>query len=225
MVDMLSTAATNDAAMCGQLDYERVEGDFYPTPPEYVDCLAHFIDMSRLSVWEPACGEGHISKRLIQLGAYVISTDLFDRGYGKAPLDFLKCPRIPPALLADRRPAIITNPPYGDVAEQFVAAALELTAPVDGMVAMFMRNEWDMASGRDHLFEGHPAFMLKIAVTKRPRWIEGSKGSPRHSYAWYVWDWDFARHDPRARDGASIRYIHPKNARPLGGVQENLTCH
>jgi len=212
-----------DPAMLGEPMFERVEDDFYPTPPENVDCLAHYIDVSRKAVWEPACGEGHVSKRLFQLGAYVISTDLIDRGYGKAPLDFLACPRMPPALTngRDRQPAIITNPPYGDLAEHFVEAALELTKPVDGMVAMFMRNEWDMACSRDHLFENHPAYMLKICVTKRPRWFPGSKGSPRHNYAWYVWDWNFAL-DPR--DGASLRYIHPKNARPIAGVSDE-TVH
>lgn len=209
---MLSEAATKDPAMSGQLHYERREGDFYATPPENVDCLAHFIDLRGRVVWEPACGEGHISKRIARFCAGVFSTDLYDRGYGKAPVDFLAQQKLP-GNDQHRANCIITNPPFGDVAEQFVAAALELTKPVDGLVAMFLRNEWDMACGRDHLFEDHPAYMLKIAVTKRPRWIEGSKGSPRHNYAWYVWDWNYAQ-DPR--DGASIRYIHPKNARPIG---------
>ena len=173
-----------------------------------------------MSIWEPACGEGHISKRLVQLGAYVISTDLIGRGYGTGGLDFLKCPRIPAALTkGSGRIGIITNPPYGDLADEFLAAALELTAPVDGIVAMFMRNEWDMAKNRHRWFEGHPAFAMKVCVTKRPRWVAGSKGSPRHSYSWYVWD---------HRNGgapATIRYIHPKNARPIAPAQENVTCH
>jgi hypothetical protein len=212
---MLSQAATKDPAMSGQLDYERIDGDFYPTPPENVDCLAHFIDLKDTVVWEPACGEGHISQRLARYSAGVFSTDLFDRGYGKAPLDFLAQTKLP-GNEKHQATAIITNPPFGDLAEQFIRTALELTKPVDGMVAMFLRNEYDMASGRDDLFEGHPAFMLKICVTKRPRWIEGSKGSPRHSYAWFVWDWNYAS-DPR--DGASIRYIHPKHARPIGAPE------
>jgi len=209
---MLSQAAIKDPAMSGQLDYARVEGDFYPTPPENVDCLAHYIDLSRHYVWEPACGEGHISKRLHLYSKGVFSTDLFDRGYGKGGVDFLKT-RHMPGNATKRATAVVTNPPFDDMAEKFIRHALDLTyhAP-NGMVAMFLRNEYDMACGRADLFEDHPAYMLKIAVTKRPRWIEGSKGSPRHNYAWYVWDWNYA-HDPR--DGASIRYIHPKNAKPI----------
>lgn len=204
---MLSEAAHRDGAMLGQAVYERREGDFYPTPQENVDCLAHFVDLSDRIVWEPACGEGHISKRLLQVTkAHVYSTDLYDRGYGRGGVDFLRANSTPRGANA-----IITNPPYGDLAEAFIRKSLDLMQPAEGLVAMFLRNEYDMSStGRDDLFEGHPAYAMKIAVTKRPRWIEGSKGSPRHSYAWYIWDWSEAHTGPPI-----IRYLHPKNARPI----------
>ncbi len=203
--------------MCGQVVYDRVAEDFYPTPPEFVDILAHFIDVSQLSVWEPACGEGHISKRLQQLGAYTISTDLIDRGFGTGGINFLKCRSVPKALTTRGQVGIITNPPYGTLADQFVAAALELAAPVDGMVAMFMRNEWDCGDKRTARFFEHPAYAMKIVATKRPRWIAGSTGSPRHNYAWYVWDFRTLGQD------AVVKYLHPKNARPI--AQETRTCH
>lgn len=208
---MLSDAMRKDPAM-GNLGYQLIEGSFYPTPPENVDCLAHFIDLSKHVVWEPACGEGHISKRILRFAKGVYSSDLYNRGFGTPNVDFLTTTKMP-----TNTTAIITNPPFDDMAEKFIRHALDLTQPVDGMVAMFLRNEYDMACTRDDLFEGHPAYMLKIAVTKRPRWIEGSKGSPRHNYAWYVWDWNYA-HDPR--DGASIRYIHPKNTSPIRSIEQ-----
>lgn len=205
-----------DPCMLGEPQFERVEGDFYPTPPENLDCLGTYLDLQSLVVWEPACGEGHLSKRLQELGAGCVSTDLFDRGFGVAGVDFLKCPRMPGALgagsLGNKRAAIITNPPYGELAEQFVRKALELTRPQNGIVAMFLRNEWDCAKERMDLFEEEPFFM-KVIVTKRPRWIAGSKGSPRHTYAWYVWDWS----KPPATN-AVVRYIHPKLARPCGQI-------
>lgn len=205
---MLSQAARKDPAMSGQLSYDRVEGDFYPTPQENVDCLAHFVDLSDEIIWEPACGEGHISKRIFKFCKGVYSTDLYDRGFGHAPCDFLKQDRMPNIDCN----MIVTNPPFADVAEEFIRRALILTAPTLGKVAMFMRNEYDMASSRDDLFEGHPAFRMKIAVTKRPRWFEGSKGSPRHNFAWYFWDWGDQRIPGQ---GAEIHYIHPKNANPI----------
>ncbi|SFJ49440.1 hypothetical protein SAMN03159338_1559 [Sphingomonas sp. NFR04] len=204
---MLSEAAHRDGAMLGQVVYERREGDFYPTPPENVDCLAHFVDLSKRVIWEPACGEGHISKRLLKVTtASVYSTDLHDRGYGRGGIDFLRADVTPRGVNM-----IITNPPFADLAEAFVRKALELMRPRGGSVAMFLRNEWDMSSeDRPDLFEGHPAYAMKVCVTKRPRFIEGSKGSPRHSYAWFVWDWA-----KPAGTLAPIRYIHPNNARPI----------
>lgn len=209
---MLSSAATKDPAMSGQLKYERVEGDFYPTPPENVDCLLHFVDMRNDVVWEPACGKGHISKRLIHNVRGVYSTDLFERGYGVGGIDFLTATNSP-GKEGSLTTAIVTNPPFDDMAEKFIRQSLDLMSPIGGKVAMFLRNEYDMAMSRHDLFEGHPAYLMKICVTKRPRWIEGSKGSPRHNYAWYVWDWSNMRVPGH---GAEIRYIHPKNAVPFG---------
>jgi hypothetical protein len=78
---MLSDAAQNDPAMSGQLDYERHDHDFYATPQENVDCLHLVEDLNGTVWWEPACGQGHISKRVEELtGRRSISTDLIDRG-------------------------------------------------------------------------------------------------------------------------------------------------
>lgn len=206
-------AARKDSSMLGESGYERIEADFYPTPPENVDCLLANILLDRV-VWEPACGNGAISKRLAELGHTVISTDLHDQGYGEAGMDFLDQIDLPTiGRYADDGPAyavpkaIVTNPPYGELVEKFINKALDLMEPVRGQVAMFLRNEYDCGSRRMSLF-GMPPFHKKIVVTKRPRWIEGSTGSPRHNYAWFVWDW---RH---IKGPASIVYSHPSSAQP-----------
>ena len=143
----------------------------------------------------------------------MVATDLFDRGYGIAGQDFLNVQSLPPVLTnTNRRPLILTNPPFlDDLPEQFIQHALKLTKEKRGAVAMFLRNDRDMAVKRENLFEGHPAYAMKVCVLKRPRWFEGSTGSPRHNYSWYFWDWTAADTDRPA----SIRYIHPKNARPI----------
>lgn len=202
---MLSQAAKNDPAMSGQIDYARNEADFYPTPPENVDCLHLMEPLNGTVWWEPACGEGHISKRVEELtGVEVISTDLYDRGYGEYGYDFLITKLTPHGVNG-----IITNPPYGDLAEEFIRKALELMKPVRGKVIMFLRNEYDCGKGRRDLFAKYP-FAHKIIVTKRPRWIAGSTGSPRHSYAWYVWD--FSNDESQ---GAYISYVHPDDCPTL----------
>jgi hypothetical protein len=63
-------------------------------------------------IWEPACGDGSISKELEAAGYAVHSTDLIDRGYGTGGVDFLLDYR----TSADN---IVTNPPF-KFAEEFV---------------------------------------------------------------------------------------------------------
>ena len=83
--------------------------------------------------------------------------------------------------------SIVTNPPY-DQAEVFIRRALELTKPARGMIAMLLRNEYDCAMSRVDLFRKAP-FALKLVLTKRPRWFKNDIASPRHNFAWFVWDW------------------------------------
>jgi hypothetical protein len=194
-------AANRDAAMLGDSGYERIEADFYPTPPENVDCLLeHFAPHGAPNlIWEPACGKGDISLRLMDYGFETWSSDLHDQGYGTPGMDFLMQAGLPNPNVR----SIITNPPYADgLAEKFARHAIKLMQPVRGQVAMFLRNEFDCGKNRMDLF-GLPPFHKKIVVTKRPRWIAGSTGSPRHNYAWFIWDW---RH--KAGSGG-IAYSHP----------------
>lgn len=60
---------------------EREANDYYATDSIAIDVL---LDKASLShkVWECACGAGHLSKRLLELGYNVKSTDLINRGFG-----------------------------------------------------------------------------------------------------------------------------------------------
>jgi 2-polyprenyl-3-methyl-5-hydroxy-6-metoxy-1,4-benzoquinol methylase len=60
---------------------ERAENDYYATDPKAIDYLLEKATLNR-NIWECACGEGHLSKRLTELGYNVKSTDLIDRGLG-----------------------------------------------------------------------------------------------------------------------------------------------
>lgn len=97
---------------------EREAFDYYATDPRAVEMLLELEQFSPV-IWEPACGEGHISKVLQAHGYEVISTDLIYRGFGDPePLDFLK------ETLDDFEGDIITNPPYL-MGLEFVQRALE----------------------------------------------------------------------------------------------------
>ena len=63
-------------------DRNREENDFYATIPEAIDYLLEGGAVISHNVWECACGMGHLSKRLTELGYDVLSTDLIYRGFG-----------------------------------------------------------------------------------------------------------------------------------------------
>lgn len=202
-------AAKKDAAMLGDSGYERIEADHYNTPHENLNCLLEHVTIHQ-KVWECAAGKGNLSEQLNEFGHDVWSSDIIDYGFGDrfTLANFLEQTELPDPGIR----AIVSNPPYfDDMPEQFIRHALKLMKPVKGQVAMFLRNEYDCSKGRMDLF-GLPPFHKKIIVTKRPRWVEGSKGSPRHNYSWFVWDW-------RQVSGAgSIAYSHP-NFAPRPGEQ------
>jgi hypothetical protein len=50
---------------------------------------------------------------------------------------------------------IVTNPPY-KLAQKFIEQAIDIIEPMKGKVALLLRNEYDSAAGRQHLFSGCP---------------------------------------------------------------------
>jgi len=175
--------------MLGTSGYARQPLDFYATEPWVTKALLDAVKF-RGMIWEPACGRGDIVRVLEATGYKVIATDIVGDDLGcqaAGRADFL-APHIirgmPPLALS-----IVTNPPY-EFAEAFLRRALKLTESHYGQVAMLFRNEYDCAAGRRDLFE-RPSFAAKLVLTRRPRWLDANaqhSASPRHAFAWYVWD-------------------------------------
>lgn len=189
------------SAMHGESGYSRIANDAYWTPAwctqALIDCPAF---TPRGLLVEPAVGKGHIADVLkSNYGSDVAESDIIDHNGGNRPhlrvADFLKFG----ALSLSRPSTVITNPPYTH-AEEFVRHAVALTEQRRGMVAMLLRNEWDCAATRRDLFE-MPCFALKLVLTRRPRWSDSKKASPRHNYAWFVFDWDHYGHAILMHDG------------------------
>jgi len=190
----MSFLHSDDSAM-GDLGYERRMSDFYPTEAWVTrallnTCLRHDALTSFLPskvgecIWEPAAGDDRMASVLRQEGHNVVASDLNDYGSAvvRSGVDFLETKGIMPL----RCRAIVTNPPFGDTAEAFVRHALKVMMPVKGSVAMLLRHEWDCSKKRGDLF-ARPDYLGRIILTARPRWIDGSTGSPRHNYAWFLW--------------------------------------
>ena len=80
-------------------------------------------------ILEPCCGSGNISKVLEEAGHEVISTDLYDHGYGTSGIDLF--------TYKDIDCSIITNPPFGIVTE-FIEHMLDNLKPGHKM-ALFLK--------------------------------------------------------------------------------------
>lgn len=160
--------------------------DYFPTPPWATRALCEtvlprFCSPHSSTVWEPACGEGHMAEVLAEYFRQVAASDIHDYGYGDVA-DFLG------AIDADcGADWIITNPPFGDAAEAFVLRALDL-ATVG--VAMFVRLQWLESVGRyERIFSLYPPALIAQFAERVPlhkgRWEPD--GTTATAYLWIVW--------------------------------------
>lgn len=96
---------------------QRKDNDFYPTPDYAIDYILDNVKFDG-NVWEPSCGDGAISKKLIEHGYVVRSDDLNDYGYGNTGLNFLETNNV--------EDNIITNPPF-NISTEYAIKALKHT--------------------------------------------------------------------------------------------------
>jgi hypothetical protein len=145
---------------------------FYPTPADVTKALLS-VEKFEGGIWEPACGNGAISKLLIAAGYKVVSTDIHPLGYG-SPADFLK---VEPRQVAN----IVTNPPF-DLARKFIEHAM-LFKPKK--LALMLKATYWHAKNRHALFERYqPARVYPLLW--RPDFME--LGRPTMEVQWCVWD-------------------------------------
>lgn len=155
----------------------REKDDFYPTPPEGTEALLS-VESFDGPIWEPACGDGAISKVLEASGHTVISSDLVDRGYGETRTDFLMEYR-------PRAPNIVTNPPFKMVAP-FIRKALDLSS---GKVAFLLRLACLEGAERGEIFEQSPLARVWVFRRRLSMYRSGAKTEQTGmiAFAWFVW--------------------------------------
>lgn len=138
-------------------------------------------------MWECAAGGGHLSKRMEELGLNVISTDLYDNGYGESGVDFLATTQL-------KAPVIVTNPPYV-LATEFVEHAINLGAE---KIAMFLKLTFLEGQARRKLFDKYPPKEVSVFTQRIQCAINGDKEmfakSSAACYAWFIWEKGFSGH-------------------------------
>lgn len=128
----------------------RHPDDFYATSRGATEALLA-AESFEGGIWEPACGNGAISRVLEAAGHRVVSSDLVDRGFGEIRIDFLMETRL-------RAPNVVTNPPF-KLASEFVRHALALGA---GKVAMLLKVGFLEGKGRADLYDAAPFARLHV---------------------------------------------------------------
>lgn len=168
-------------------DSVREQDDFYATDPKALQMLLkaapdifYIYREMGWKIWEPACGNGNLSKCLQENGFVVLSTDLKDRGYGKCGVDFLKA--------NTQCKMIITNPPY-KLATEFIEHAMEIL-PKDGYyIALMNLNCLAGISRYKRIFSNGTLKEVYIFCKRIGCWKNGERNdSKAHivNYAWFV---------------------------------------
>ena len=177
-------------------DKERESLDFYATSPEAIDKLAAVYEIPHY-VYECACGAGHLSNRLMDLGHKVYSSDIVDRGFGIVK-DFLDSPL--PQCEDQSDLCILTNPPY-KYATEFVEHAMEILPKGKPAIMLLKttalegKGRWERLYSKGYLKAVYQ-FSERLLCAKNGD-FEGMKagGGGIQSYAWFIFAND-GKNDP-----------------------------
>lgn len=174
-----STSVFSNIGASNHSKYEREANDYYATDPLAIDLLEKYELLDDKPYWECACGDGRLSERLKHYGYDVISSDLFDRGYGTIDVDFL--------TQKEKYPNIITNPPYTYI-NDFIVKGLELAT---NRLYIFARLQTLETQGRwNKIYRLNPPSLV-CPFVKRILCYKGGGANKINSavaYAWFIWD-------------------------------------
>ena len=157
---------------------DREENDYYATEPKATELLLNLEKLS-LDILEPACGEGHIAKVLMNVGFNVVATDLIDRGFGGGGYDFLK-------RTEKFNGDIVTNPPFR-YAQEFVEHALEIVTN-GHKVIMFLKLQFLEGIKRRKLFNNNPPKRVWVSSSRLRCGKNGVFSESMVAYARFVWE-------------------------------------
>ncbi len=176
---------------------EERGANLYETPPEAMFTLLALEEFTAC-VFEPACGRGAISRMLEAFHYSVVLADINDYGTAdsngelQAVQDFLTS-QPPEAGSYD----IVTNPPYGDILNAFVAYALRVYKPRKMALLLNLNFLCGFADDdRNFVMDDCPparvyVFKRRLPMMHRDGW-DGNKASSRMNTAWFVWERDEA---------------------------------
>lgn len=168
---------------------EREVNDYYATDPHTLEIFLQALSRDNVSlhhnIFECSCGEGNLSKVLIEHGHNVSNMDIVDRGYHHNFLlgDFLQI------QLDNYDGDILSNPPYSK-AKEFVEHSLDNIK--DGhYVIMLLKIQFLEGKDRRKLFDKFPPKYVYVNSARQTCYINNDmskKMSSASCYCWFVWE-------------------------------------
>ncbi len=195
---------------------EERGANLYETPPEAMFTLLALEEFTAC-VFEPACGRGAISRMLEAHHYGVVLADINDYGTAdsngelQAVQDFLTSQPLEAGSYD-----IVTNPPYGDVLNAFVAHALRVYQPRKMALLLNLNFLCGFADDdRNFVMDDCPparvyVFKRRLPMMHRDGW-EGNKASSRMNTAWFVWE---RNEDGRYGNATIVRRVDWKEFQP-----------
>ena len=190
---------TSHAVMAQRVEQADSLDDF-PTPPWGTRAfLSHYFakdEVADLSVWEPACGRGHMAQVLAEYFGTVRASDVANYGYGEVQ-DFLT--GLSGVKSVDW---VVTNPPFR-LAEDFFERGRQVARKG---VALLTRTVFIESVGRfERVFKPNPPSKV-LQYSERVPMVKGRldrKASTATGYAWLVWKFD------EVQSGTALDWVPP----------------
>ncbi|RWQ56539.1 MAG: SAM-dependent methyltransferase [Mesorhizobium sp.] len=166
--------------------------NLYETPAEAMRAL---LSLTRFgpTVWEPACGRGAISRVLEDAGYEVTLSDLIDYGTHSRDGEVQEVGDFLATTARKDCPDIVTNPPYGQALNAFVAHALRVHRPRKMALLLNLNflcgfDDPDRCFAMDVMPPSRLyVFSRRLPMMHRDGW-DGPEASSRMNTAWFIWE-------------------------------------
>lgn len=167
---------------------DRVNNDFYATPPFVVKELLKQLDLLSIkldnTILDPCVGMGHILDTIPNTYNKK-GLDIVDRGWkGTIIQDFL--------LYEEKQPntSIILNPPY-NIALEFIEHCLDLVDD-NAIVCAFLKIQFlETIKRYNFLIKNPPLYVMpyakRVGCGANGKFIKEGKGNSACMFAWFVW--------------------------------------
>lgn len=183
-------------------DHDRAEDDFYSTDPEGVARCLNWIknnnflskDFNDYTWHEPACGNLAIAKVVHDFGvdkSNIKCSDIVKRSdddsYNIEIKDFFDLDKF-----EDNDNIIITNPPYGKTAEQFLIHALEILNDGDYYITL-QRVQFLEGQARRKIYDKEPPKAVLVPSKRINCYKNGivSKDKSAMCFCWFMFEKGF----------------------------------